>query len=158
MTGLRWTPEEFEAVLKRGNVKIVGARVIRRMDGEPETKHANKPVAKAKAGNAATVTKMAKKWGYEDTLAAQLREAGIHRFVQEYQFVEGRKFRADIAFCLEKIAVEVQGQCHRIRSKFDRDIERTQVAFLAGWRILPIAPKQVKDGTALALIKEALSK
>ncbi len=50
MTGMRWTADELDVKVKRGDVKIVGARLVQRgMDGEPEQKHATAANRAAKA-------------------------------------------------------------------------------------------------------------
>lgn len=50
-------------------------------------------------------------------------------------------------FVEHKLAVDIAGL----------DIERSNAAVLAGWRILRLTPDMVENGQALALVKEALS-
>jgi very-short-patch-repair endonuclease len=167
MTGLRWTADELDVKVKRGDVKIVGARLVQRgMDGDPEQKNATAANRAAKAKrlpqpiqkdeNAATGLKTASKWHYEQDLADQLRAAGIDRFVMEHKWHPKRRFRADLAFVPERMLIEVQGEAHRIKGRFHSDIDKAQESVLQGWRLFPVSTRDVKNGKAVKLIKEAL--
>lgn len=70
----------------------------------------------------------------------------------EYAFASPRKWRFDIAWPATRHAVEVDGAVHRIKSRFRSDLEKSQAATLGGWRVLRVAPRQVKDGSALGLV------
>ena len=96
----------------------------------------------------------------EDTLAFQLRAAGIE-FVQQYTYAPPRKFRADFSFPYARLLAEVQGgvysrKAHGSITGVLADIERLNVATLAGWRLLRFTPQAVKSGEALQLIERAL--
>lgn len=97
----------------------------------------------------------------EDLLAFQLRAAGIE-FAQQYAYAPPRKFRADFAFPYARLLVEVQGgvysrKAHGSITGVLADIERLNVATLAGWRLLRFTPQAVQLGEALQLIERALS-
>lgn len=100
----------------------------------------------------------------EDVLNFQLRAAKVPEFVRQYRYAPPRKFRADFAWVLPPpigLLVEVQGgiytrKAHGSVTGVLADIERLNVATLAGWRVIRVTPDMVKDGTALQLIEEAL--
>lgn len=58
---------------------------------------------------------------------------------------------------LPGLAVEVDGQVHRIKGRFAADIERHNALMLAGWRWARVTPRMVETGEALALVRELLS-
>lgn len=107
----------------------------------------------------------------EALLAAQLRAAGI-AFEQEFKFCAWRKWRADFAAgrggsgvaggaWLTTILVEIQGGGfiqggHSRGMGLERDCEKLATAAALGWRVLPVTPRMVRDGRALALIEAAL--
>lgn len=97
----------------------------------------------------------------EDLLAFQLRAAGIE-FIREYFYARPRKFRADFAFPAARLLAEIQGGVHSRRAHGSikgvlADIERLNIATLAGWRLLRFIPQAVKSGEALQLIERALA-
>lgn len=108
----------------------------------------------------------------ETLLAVHLEELGLH-FEQQYHYAPGRKFSADFAvwnthpmwqLVTTRFAlIEVQGgvyskQAHGSVTGILRDNERMYWAFRAGWSVLRFTPDQVKDGTAKAMIAEALGR
>ncbi len=94
---------------------------------------------------------------YERMLVDQCINAGLGGFCGEYQFDDLRDWRIDIAFVEQKLAVEIDGAVHRIKSRFQADIEKSQALFFAGWRLLRVSPKQVREGDALVMIRRALA-
>jgi len=92
----------------------------------------------------------------EDALAAQFDGAGI-RYTREYRFLADRKFRLDFVLdARRKLAVEVDGQVHRIKGRFQSDREKMNLALFTGWRVLHVGPEQVRSGHALALAEHLL--
>lgn len=80
---------------------------------------------------------------------------------REYRFHPKRRWRFDFAWPDEKLAVEVEGGQwvigrHQQPEGFEKDMEKYNAAVLAGWRVLRFTGKMVQDGTAVAIIKEAL--
>lgn len=65
-------------------------------------------------------------------------EAGLPEPVQQHKVsVNGNKFRIDLAYPHEKIALEVDGfKFHADRSSFDHDRFRSNLLTAVGWRIL----------------------
>lgn len=117
----------------------------------------------------------------EEELAMQLRAAGI-AFEREFRFCPWRKFRADFVIKARSpfqvgdiegfptwggvpmtnlVLVEVQGGGfvnggHSRGMGLERDCEKMATAAALGWRVLPVTGRQIKNGTALALIEAAL--
>ena len=75
--------------------------------------------------------------------------------------VPGRRFRVDIAFPRERLAVEVDGwACHgRHLSGFRRDREKDRLLVLHGWRVFRVAAGEVHRDLegVLAWIERLLS-
>lgn len=72
--------------------------------------------------------------------------------------VPERGFTADVAFLGARLLVEVKGMAHAAgRSKVRADVEREGLAVSLGWTVLPLTPEQVRDGSAVALIRRALN-
>lgn len=86
----------------------------------------------------------------------QLVDAGVAWWQRDYFFLPERDFELDFAWPLVKVAVEVQGQAHRIKGKWKRDVEKRALALLAGWRVLEVGGDEVRSGRGLAWLKELL--
>jgi len=105
----------------------------------------------------------------ERDLAMQIRLARLPSPQREYGFLSGRRFRADFAFVDHRLLVEVEGGLFRSRhtgrrgaghtstAKILRDMEKSNLAQLAGWRLLRVAAPHIRNGQALAWIEEALT-
>lgn len=148
-----FTSDELDAVLARGHVKIAEARVVKLMDDEGRKYRPEKPHKPAKSG---TPRGPRQKWDYEQRLAQQLEAAGVSGFFVDAEYIEGRNLRADVLFIEQRLVVEIQGAVHRIRETWAKDIEKQQATMLAGYRLLPIATKQVRDGSAVEVVKRVL--
>jgi very-short-patch-repair endonuclease len=92
---------------------------------------------------------------------------------RQFQFLDRRAFRADIAIfgVLDKdslpnqarLLVEVDGGIyvqggHSRGAGREADLERDALAMLAGWRVLRVSPRHVKDGRAIFWIVDLLEK
>lgn len=97
--------------------------------------------------------------GHSLLLAGQIKRAGLPAPCLEYPFAKhlGRRYRADLAYPSLQLLIEVDGMVHRIKARFAADLERDQVIFQLGLRKLRVSPKQVRDGRALELVKQALA-
>lgn len=85
-------------------------------------------------------------------------EAGIEGpWYREFTFHEDRNWRLDVACPSKKLCVEIDGQVHRIKDKFARDIERHNALIISGWRYIRCTPTQVDTGEALILLKALLA-
>ena len=88
-------------------------------------------------------------------LASQLKTMGL-KPTPEYRFHETRKWRIDVAFPEIKLAVEVDGAVHRIKSRFHGDIKKHQALFFMGWRLLRVSTNQVRSGEASVMIRDLI--
>lgn len=73
----------------------------------------------------------------------------------------GRRFRGDFCFHEQRLVVEVQGgtwagrnSAHTSGVGFRDDCVKRALALLSGYRVLTVESSQVRDGTALAWIKQ----
>jgi very-short-patch-repair endonuclease len=98
----------------------------------------------------------------EDTFAGQMRLLGLPEPVREMRFHDTRRWRFDFCWPDRMLAVEVEGgvrsRGRHVRGQgFVDDCEKYNAAALLGWRVLRFPGEWVEDGTALALVEEALS-
>lgn len=104
----------------------------------------------------------------EDTLALQFRLAGTPIPEREYRALPGRRFKWDFAWPSPldgngHLLLEVQGGTfaqgksgHSSGMGVNRDCEKSNLATLAGWRVLAVDAKQIQSGQALRWVQEAL--
>lgn len=95
-------------------------------------------------------------------LARQLEEAGIAH-LREFKFMSDRKWRFDFCLAEQLYAVEVNGGIwtggrHVRPAALQREYEKLNEAAIMGYKVLIVTPQDVKDGSALALIKRALGR
>ena len=84
-------------------------------------------------------------------------------FTPEFKFLKDRRFKCDWAHTGLLIAVECHGGAwipgggrHNRAAGFLSDMERENLAVLAGWALLKINPDMIKKGTAHLLVEKAL--
>ena len=82
-------------------------------------------------------------------------------FTPEHIFMKDRKFRFDWAHTGLLIAIECDGGIwmagrHNRPTGFLSDLEKTNLAVLAGWAVLRVTPEMIKKGTAHQLVEKAL--
>ncbi len=71
---------------------------------------------------------------------------------------EGRTYRLDLAWPGFRFAVEYQGDGHRTREQWRRDMRRREQLRLNGWTILELNGDDLSDHTALvALIRRGIA-
>ena len=93
----------------------------------------------------------------EEQLAWQLTGADISH-TREFRFHPRRKYRADF-FIPPLLLVEVQGSGRHTRFLgYENDMERQAEALMLGFVVLPVTPRQVTNGKALAWIQAILTK
>jgi very-short-patch-repair endonuclease len=97
---------------------------------------------------------------YSKYLAVQLQDyPKIPKPHFEYRFHETRKWRFDLAFPEQKLAVEIEGGIwqygrHNRASTFIKDLEKYNNACMLGWYLLRFSTEMVKKGIAVQSIKE----
>lgn len=92
----------------------------------------------------------------EEMLEEKLWEAGLGGWVTEFAFAPGRKFSADFAWPEARLLVECEGNVHRIKTRFRRDIEKYNLATLLSWRLLRFTRREIQGGLALEQIRQLL--
>ena len=104
---------------------------------------------------------MAKKSDLEETLAFQIRVAGLPAPEREYRFHPVRKWRFDFAWPAVKVAVEAEGGTysrgrHTRGAGFADDCIKYNEAALLGWTVLRFPGKEILAGRALDTLERAL--
>ena len=94
-------------------------------------------------------------------LAVHAKELGLTPTL-EHRFAPPRRWRFDIAFMDERIAVEIEGGAwtrgrHTRGAGFIGDMEKYNAAVIHGWRLLRFTPDQVMNGTAREVLAEAIA-
>lgn len=92
----------------------------------------------------------------EAMLALHIRGERLPAPVREFQFHPTRKWRFDFAWPDVRLAVEVDGEVHRIKSRFHADLQKHASATLMGWTVLRVGGHQVRAGVAVQWVREAL--
>lgn len=130
-SAVRWSPEQLVDYLKKRNIIPAPTREEVKRERMKESK-------------------------LERRLDQQILEAGLPEPRRNWFFLNGRDFELDRAWPAAKLAVEVQGMAHRIKGKFQRDIEKRALALLAGWKVLEVDGASIRDGRAIQWLKELL--
>jgi very-short-patch-repair endonuclease len=84
-------------------------------------------------------------------------------WVPEHRFHPVRKWRFDIAWPTELLAIEVDGGGwiggHHSRGQgIEDDAEKQSTAVSMGWRVMRLTPRMIRDGRALTLVIAALQR
>jgi len=87
----------------------------------------------------------------------QIQTAGLPDPIEEYYHIKGRDMRLDFAWPDMKIGLEVQGMVHRIKGKWERDIEKHNLCIINGWKVLYVTGKMVRSGDSIVLVTEFLN-
>lgn len=97
--------------------------------------------------------------GLEQHMARDLRVVGAPPWQEEYRFSRTRGWRLDFAWPVYRIAIEVEGGiwrrgggAHSHPKGIERDIEKSNAALLAGWRVYRVTEKMLDSGDAAALV------
>jgi hypothetical protein len=95
-------------------------------------------------------------------LLLEIKAAGLPEPIREYPFAKeiGRRWRFDLAWD-QGVAFEFEGGSwtggrHTTPQGFQEDCLKYSWAAILGWIVLRCTYGQVKDGTAIRLIQEAL--
>jgi hypothetical protein len=95
--------------------------------------------------------------GLEDLRDWTGGEAFVPQYAWGWYLTPKRKFQADFAFPAAALLVEIEGQPHAIKGRRKDDVVRRQLAEAAGWRVLSVLPEQVKNGSAVDLVRQAIA-
>ena len=97
----------------------------------------------------------------EDTLASQIKMAGLAEPIREFTAIPGRKYRFDFAWPNHLLLCEVQGGtwgqgAHSSGAGISRDCEKTILAQQLGYKVFPVTSEQIRQGQALRWLQAAL--
>lgn len=95
-------------------------------------------------------------------LYTRLQHAGLPLGVGQHRFAPGRQYRFDRCWPEQKVAAEVQGGIwnrgrHARGSGIAAECVKLSIAAATGWRVLPLTDAMIEDGSAVELIRQALS-
>lgn len=96
----------------------------------------------------------------ESRLRVLLVQAGIGGLVLNSPVAgaSGKAYRADFSFPDRRVILEYQGDYHRERAQFQRDLSRTLDLQLAGWTVLQLGPDDIRSESRFpARIRELLA-
>lgn len=100
-------------------------------------------------------------------MALQIRAAGLPVPEREAMVIPGRRFRADFTWRDQAVVLEVEGGIFSQRNKGGtsghssaagilRDITKSNLYTLHGWRLIRAAAPHVRNGEALGWVADAL--
>lgn len=97
----------------------------------------------------------------ERSLLFYIRACKLPRPELQYRIVPDRKFRWDMAWPAQRVAVEVQGGIwtggkHTRGVGLMRDMEKNNLAVLNGWVVLFVSADHIESGSATDWIRDAL--
>lgn len=93
----------------------------------------------------------------EALLALQIRALKLPVPERNARLIPGRKFEVDFCWRDKRCGVEVQGQVHRIKGMFKRDIVKRAFLMFEGWRILEVGGDEIRSGVAIQWIERLLN-
>lgn len=93
----------------------------------------------------------------------KLKEYGLPPIEKEYRFHPTRKWRFDLAFVKDKVAIEIEGGVwtkgrHIRPSGYIKDMEKYNHAAMLGWRKLSFTPEQLFQSSTLHIIANTLNR
>ena len=114
---------------------------------------------------------MARRSQAEAELGFHLANSATFFFTREYRWHPTRKWRSDFAIWrgeptgeMPRLLVEIEGVRwdkpgrHQRAEGMEKDCEKYAEALLAGYRVLRVTPRMVRDGRALQFIERAMIK
>jgi len=93
---------------------------------------------------------------------AFFKECGLPEPVPEYQFCPGRKWRFDLCFPGQMVAVEINGGIfsqgrHTRGAALILEYEKLSKAAALGWRVIFTTPDQLMTQATVELLRQALA-
>lgn len=97
----------------------------------------------------------------EKILGAIIKSEGIEAPTPEFRFHTTRKWRFDLCWKDQKLAVEIMGGiwnrgAHTRGAHYLSDCEKMNTATLMGYRVLNVCREHIESGQAILWIKEGL--
>lgn len=98
----------------------------------------------------------------EINLALQIRALKLPAPEREFYFMKPRRFRFDFAWPDRMVALEAEGGTwmngrHNRGAGYESDCLKYSEAAIRGWKVIRATGKMVNDGTAIELLRRALS-
>lgn len=93
----------------------------------------------------------------EARFVQQLKAVHAPAWERNYRFHGERKWELDFAWPEDRFAVEIDGEVHRIKERFHKDITKHAAALIAGWMVLRVDGRAVRSGEALEWALKLLS-
>ena len=93
------------------------------------------------------------------TLPLSIYFHGLPKPVSEHRFSPPRRWRFDLAWPMQKVAIEQEGGLW-IQGRHNRapgmiaDMEKYNHAALLGWRVFRFTPQQIKSGEAIEFMMQ----
>jgi hypothetical protein len=96
----------------------------------------------------------------EELFLRQVRGCDVPEPESQWRFLHNRRFRFDFAWPKNKLALEIQGGYYS-NGRHNRDpiadAKKANIAGLHGWTIIFAKPDDVRNGSALCWVREALA-
>jgi len=92
----------------------------------------------------------------EEQMAQQIALCKLPEPVRQFRWYPARRWKLDFAWPKIKLAVEVQGNIHRIKQRFKDFFERHYALTFAGWKVLYVGGDDVRSGRAVAWLEQLL--
>lgn len=93
----------------------------------------------------------------EEMLALHIRVYRLPVPTREHRFDPTRRWRLDFAWPDRRLACEVDGEVHRIKERFHADIEKHAALVLAGWTLLRVDGRAIREGIAVKWLTSLLT-
>lgn len=95
-------------------------------------------------------------------LLFQCQTAGLPTPQTEVRFHPTRRWRLDVAWLAQKLAIEVDGGGfvggrHGRGLGMERDAEKLAEAAVRGWVVVKVTPRQIRSGQALRWIQQLIA-
>ncbi|WP_158862345.1 endonuclease domain-containing protein [Leifsonia sp. AG29] len=83
----------------------------------------------------------------ESLLRARLERSGVHggRPNEPIRVSSGARYRGDLVYVEERLILEYQGDHHRDRGQYRRDLSRRLDLQADGWRVVELGPEDLHD-------------
>mgnify|MGYP001618255159 CR=1 FL=1 len=97
----------------------------------------------------------------EAILRNRLERSGLGSFVTEYKFHPTRRWRLDVAFVSQKVAIECEGGGwafgrHTRGKGFASDLRKYAEALALGWVVLRVDGAMIEDNSAVEYVKRIM--
>jgi hypothetical protein len=159
MSNIRLTPEQAEAAQKRALEGWRRQGMVRThvCEGPGDADKEVLGFGHSQAGKSPQKSgKSRQRSNLEVLLQEQIEKAALPAPEYDVCYLIGSKHRLDVCWADRKFGCEIQGEVHRIKSKFHSDVVKRVLGQLQGWLIVEVDREAIKSGKALEWIKQLL--